>query len=381
VAEASYYYPRQYLLSLQTIPAPDKLRIEMANALQTPAGYLELLQELKTRIHAAQVRAAQAVSHELVLLYWSIGKDISERFGREGWGGKIVDRLAHDLQNEFPGVEGFSPRNLRYMRSLAEAWPEPEILQQLIAKLPWGHNLRVLDRIKDRPTREWYLRAALEYGWSQNILVLQISGRLHEREGKALTNFQRTLPPPGSDLAEQILKDPYNFDFLTVAEDAHEREIERGLLIHLRDLLLELGRGFAFVGSQVPLAVGEETFHIDLLFYHLRLHAYIVIELKTGSFKPEWAGKLNFYLSAVDDLIRTAPDGPTIGLLLCESHNNPVAEYALRDIAKPIGVSTYRVTRELPSPARDELPTVEDLQAVVTKLRKEMKQQRDREGT
>jgi len=381
VAEASYYYPRQYLLSLQTMPAPDKLRSEMENALQTPAGYAELLQELKARIHAAQVRAAQAVSHELVLLYWSIGKDISERFGREGWGGKIVDRLAHDLQNEFPGVEGFSPRNLRYMRSLAEAWPEPEILQQLIAKLPWGHNLRVLDRIKDRPTREWYLRAALEYGWSQNILVLQISGRLHEREGKALTNFQRTLPPPGSDLAEQILKDPYNFDFLTVAEDAHEREIERGLLIHLRDLLLELGRGFAFVGSQVPLAVGEETFHIDLLFYHLRLHAYIVIELKTGSFKPEWAGKLNFYLSAVDDLIRTAPDGPTIGLLLCESHNNPVAEYALRDIAKPIGVSTYRVTRELPSPARDELPTVEDLQAVVTKLRKEMKQQRDREGT
>jgi predicted nuclease of restriction endonuclease-like (RecB) superfamily len=174
------------------------------------------LQELKARIHAAQVRAAQAVSHELVLLYWSIGKDISERFGREGWGGKIVDRLAHDLQNEFPGIEGFSPRNLRYMRSLAEAWPETEILQQLIAKLPWGHNLRVLDRIKDRPTREWYLRAALEYGWSQNILVLQISGRLHEREGKALTNFQRTLPPPGSDLAEQILKDPYNFDFLTL---------------------------------------------------------------------------------------------------------------------------------------------------------------------
>jgi predicted nuclease of restriction endonuclease-like (RecB) superfamily len=363
------------------MPAPDKLRIEMANALQTPAGYAELLQELKARIHAAQVRAAQAVSHELVLLYWSIGKDISERFGREGWGGKIVDHLAHDLQNEFPGVEGFSPRNLRYMRSLAEAWPEPEILQQLVAKLPWGHNIRVLDRIKDRPTREWYLRAALEYGWSRDILVLQISSRLHEREGKALTNFQRTLPPPGSDLAEQILKDPYNFDFLTVAEDAHEREIERGLLIHLRDLLLELGRGFAFVGSQVPLPIGEETFYIDLLFYHVRLHAFIVIELKTGKFKAEWAGKLNFYLSAVDDLIRTAPDGPTIGLLLCESHNNPVAEYALRDIAKPIGVSTYRVTRELPSPVRDELPTVEDLQAVVTKLRKEMKQQRDREGT
>jgi predicted nuclease of restriction endonuclease-like (RecB) superfamily len=262
----------------------------MEKYLQPPAGYPELLQELKARIHAAQVRAAQAVSHELVLLYWSIGKEISERFGSEGWGGKIVDRLAHDLQNEFPGVEGFSPRNLRYMRSLAEAWPGGAILQQLIAKLPWGHNIRVLDRIKDRPTREWYLRTALEYGWSQNVLVLQISSRRHEREGKALTNFQRTLPPPDSDLAEQILKDPYNFDFLTVAEDAHEREIERGLLIHLRDLILELGRGFSFVGSQVPLTVGDETFYIDLLFYHLRLHSYFVIELKTKRFKPEYAG-------------------------------------------------------------------------------------------
>jgi predicted nuclease of restriction endonuclease-like (RecB) superfamily len=351
----------------------------MANALESPAGYAELLQELKTRIHAAQVRAAQAVSHELVLLYWSIGREILARQEAEGWGGKIIDRLAHDLQNAFPGVEGYSARSLKYMRALAAAWPEEAIVQQLIAQLPWGHNIRVLDRIKDRPTREWYLRAALEYGWSQNVLVLQISSRLHEREGKALTNFQRTLPPPGSDLAEQILKDPYNFNFLTVVEDAHEREIERGLLIHLRDLILELGRGFAFVGSQVPLTVGEETFYIDLLFYHVRLHAFIVIELKTGRFKPEWAGKLNFYLSAVDDLMRTAPDGPTIGLLLCESHNSPVVEYALRDVNKPIGVSTYRVTRELPSPVRDELPTVEDLEAVVTQLRKEMKRQRDRE--
>jgi predicted nuclease of restriction endonuclease-like (RecB) superfamily len=363
------------------MPAPDKLRSEMENALQTPAGYAELLQELKARIHAAQVRAAFAVSRELILLYWSIGREILTRQDAQGWGAKIVERLAHDLQMEFPGVEGFSARSLKYMRAFATAWPDEPIVQQLAAQLPWGHHMVLLDRLKTPVEREWYLRAAVEYGWSRNILVLQIKSALHEREGKALTNFQRTLPPPGSDLAEQILKDPYNFDFLTVAEDAHERDIERGLLIHLRDLLLELGRGFAFVGSQVPLPIGEETFYIDLLFYHVRLHAFIVIELKTGKFKAEWAGKLNFYLSAVDDLIRTAPDGPTIGLLLCESHNNPVAEYALRDIAKPIGVSTYRVTRELPSPVRDELPTVEDLQAVVTKLRKEMKQQRDREGT
>jgi predicted nuclease of restriction endonuclease-like (RecB) superfamily len=221
------------------------------NSLQLPSGYQEFLQDQKGRIRAAQVQAAFAVNRELILLYWSIGRDLSQRFAAEEWGGKIIDRLAQDLQSEFPGVEGFSPRNLRYMRSLAEAWPEEEILQQLVAKLPWSHNVRVLDRIKDRPTREWYLRAALEYGWSRDVLVLQIKSGLHEREGKALTNFPRALPPPDSDMAEQILKDPYNFDFLTVTAAAKEREIERGLLTHLRDLLLELGRGFSFVGSQV----------------------------------------------------------------------------------------------------------------------------------
>lgn len=343
----------------------------MKSPLQTPIGYLELLQELKTRIRGAQVRASLAVSRELILLYWSIGRDILSRQGSEGWGTRVIDRLSHDLQNEFPGVEGFSTRSLKYMRALAEAWPEDSIVQQLVAQLPWGHNLRVLDRIKDRPTREWYLREALEHGWSQNVLVLMISSRLHEREGKALTNFSRTLPPDGSDMAEQILRDPYNFDFLTLAGGFRERELERGLLIHLRDLLLELGRGFAFVGSQVPLLVGEDTFYIDLLFYHLRLHCYFVIELKTGKFKPEYAGKLNFYLSAADDLIRMAPDGPTLGLLLCEGRNGAVVEYALRDVAKPIGVSTYRVTRELPAPLKQDLPSIEDLQDVVEKLRDE----------
>jgi predicted nuclease of restriction endonuclease-like (RecB) superfamily len=338
-------------------------------SLQTPSGYPELLQDLKSRIQNAQVRAAFAVSRELVLLYWSIGRDILTRQGAEGWGARVIERLSHDLQVEFPGVEGFSPRSLKYMRSFAEAWPEKQIVQQVAALLPWGHHMVLLDRVKDAVLREWYLRAAVEYGWSRNVMVLQIQSGLHEREGKALTNFQRALPPPDSDLAEQILKDPYNFDFLTVSRAAHEREIERGLLNHLRDLLLELGRGFSFVGSQVPLEVGEETFYIDLLFYHLRLHCYFVIELKTGKFKPEWAGKLNFYLSAVDGLFRTGPDTPTIGLLLCETHSTAVVEYALQNIATPIGVSTYRVTRELPTAIREELPSVEDLQEVVTKLR------------
>jgi predicted nuclease of restriction endonuclease-like (RecB) superfamily len=346
-------------------------------SLQPPSGYPELLQELKGRIQNAQVRAAFAVSRELVLLYWSIGRDILARQGTEGWGTRVIDRLSHDLQVEFPGVEGFSPRSLKYMRALAEAWPDVSIVQQLIAQLPWGHNLRVLDRIKDRPTREWYLRAALEYGWSQDVLVLQIKSGLHEREGKALTNFQRSLPPPDSDLAERILKDPYNFDFLTVTQAAKEREIERGLLTHLRDLLLELGRGFAFVGSQVPLTVDGQTFYLDLLFYHVRLHCYFVFELKVGAFQPEHAGKLSFYLSAVNGTMRTPLDGPSIGILLCETRSGPIVEFTLENISQPIGVSTYHVTRELPVPIREELPTVEDLQEVINKLHLEMQTLRE----
>jgi predicted nuclease of restriction endonuclease-like (RecB) superfamily len=337
-----------------------------------PGGYPELLAELKTRIRTAQVHAAFAVNRELILLYCSVGRDILARQADQGWGAKVIDRLAKDLQTEFPGIQGFSPRSLKYMRSFAAAWPDEAIVQQVAAQLPWGHHMVLLDRAKDAATRLWYLRAAVEHGWSRNILVHMIQGSMHEREGKALTNFRRTLPPEGSDMAEQILRDPYNFDFLTLADDYKERELERGLLIHLRDLLLELGRGFAFVGSQVPLVVGDETFYIDLLFYHLRLHAYFVIELKTGKFKPEYAGKLNFYLSAADDLIRTPPDGPTLGLLLCEGRNGAVVEYALRDVAKPIGVSTYRVTRELPAPLQQALPSIEDLEGVVEKLRGEL---------
>jgi predicted nuclease of restriction endonuclease-like (RecB) superfamily len=258
------------------------------------------------------------------------------------------------------------------MRSLAEAWPEEEILQLLVAKLPWSDNVPVLDRIKDRPTREWYLRAALEYGWSRDVLVLQIKSRLREREGKALTNFQRALPPPDSDMAERILKDPYNFDFLTVTEAAKEREIERGLLTHLRDLLLEPGRGFSFVGSQVPVTVDGQTFYIDLLFYHVRLHRYFVFERKVRAFQPELAGRLGFYLTEANRTMRTSIDGPSIGVLLCESRSVPLVEFALENTSQPIGVSTYQVTRELPAPMQEELPSVEDLREVVNKLRSEM---------
>ena len=282
----------------------------MENSLQTPSGYPELLQELKSRIERAQVRAAFAVSRELVLLYWSIGRDILARQGTEGWGAKVIDRLSHDLQIEFPGRRRLQPAQPQVYavlcRGLAGAANSAAGCCTIALGPPYGAS----GPAQGSALREWYLRAAVEYGWSRNVMVLQIKSGLHEREGKALTNFQRALPPPDSDLAEQILKDPYNFDFLTVTKKAHEREIERGLLNHLRDLLLELGRGFSFVGSQVPLEVGGETFYLDLLFYHVRLHCYFVIELKIGKFKPEWAGKLNFYLSAVDGILRTPAGCP-----------------------------------------------------------------------
>jgi len=230
--------------------------------------------------------------------------------------------------------------------------------------------------VKDSTARDWYLVAAVREGWSREALGHMVEGGLYEREGKSLTNFMQTLPPEQSEMAVQVLRDPYNFDFLTLTHPLEERKLERGLLTHMRDLLLELGRGFAFVGSQVPLLVGAETFYLDLLFYHVRLHCYFVIELKIGKFKPEYAGKLNFYLSAVDGLMRTERDEPTIGFLLCESHEGAVVEYSFKDIAKPIGVSSYRVTRELPAPVRDELPTVEDLQGVVAKLKGELDQLR-----
>ena len=370
---------------MQELPSPGDrqkrdcascMDMAMKTSLELPAGYAALLEDLKSRIRTAQVRASFAVNRELILLYWYIGQVISSRFQSEEWGTRIVNRLATDLQAEFPGVEGFSPRNLRYMRSFAEAWPNSAMLPQLVATLPWGHQRVLLDKVKDSNVREWYLKAALEYGWSRAIFVQQIESCLHERQGKALTNFSRTLPPGDSDLAEQILKDPYNFDFLSLGPSARERELERGLLIHLRDLLLELGRGFAYVGSQVPLTVAEETFYVDLLFYHVRLHCYLVIELKLGPFKPEYAGKLNFYLSAVDGILRTERDDPTIGLLLCESRNGPVVEYAFKDIQKPIGVSTYRVTRELPTVLQSEVPSIEDLENVVEKLRSELQEAR-----
>lgn len=284
-----------------------------------PEGYDDFLRDLKRRIREAQGRAALAVNRELVLLYWEVGRDILGRQQQQGWGARVIDRLAADLHHAFPEMRGFSPRNLKYMRAFAEAWPDEPIVQQVAAQLPWFHHCVLLDKVKVPAEREWYVRQTIQQGWSRNVLVHQIESGIYHRQGKAHSNFDRTLPAPQSELAQQILKDPYNFDFLTLGSDAHERELERGLLEHVNAFLLELGVGFAFVGNQYPIKVGGEDFRLDLLFYHLRLRCYVVIDLKMSDFRPEFAGKMNFYLSAADDLLRHPDDQPSIGIILCKT--------------------------------------------------------------
>ncbi|WP_114859759.1 PDDEXK nuclease domain-containing protein [Azospirillum brasilense] len=321
-------------------------------------GYASLLAELKERIRTARLRAAVAVNQELILLYWSIGRDILDRQTAAGWGARIVDRLAADLRRDFPEMTGLSPRNLKYMRALAEAFPDRQIVQQVVARLPWGHAVKLVETIKDSVERLWYARQAVEHGWSRNVLVHQIESGLYARQGKALTNFARTLPAPQSDLAQELIKDPYSFDFLSLGPDISERELELGLLEHLRALILELGKGFAFVGSQYHLEVGGQDYYLDLLFYHLRLRCFVIVELKIEDFKPEFAGKMNFYLSAVDDQLRHETDAPSIGIILCKGKNEVIVEYALRDSAKPMGVAEYRLSAALPDVLQAELPTV-----------------------
>jgi predicted nuclease of restriction endonuclease-like (RecB) superfamily len=419
-------------------------------AASVPTGYGPLLAELKSRVRAAQVRAALSVNRELIALYWDIGRVILQRQQAEGWGAKVVARLAADLRAEFPEIKGFSARNLDYMLAFAEAWGGDVILQQPVAKLavgnatspgqqspgndsltgvgesvrpnvsqpviplpggklsqpatespiatgaivqqvvgessgsilqqavalspakppepvaslPWGHNLVVLTKLKKPAERLWYAQAALRHGWSRAVLTVQIESQAHRRMGKALTNFAQTLPPPQSDLAQQVLKDPYTFDFLTLSAEARERELEQGLTEQIQKFLVELGVGFAFVGRQQHVEVGGEDYYLDLLFYHLKLRCFVVLDLKMEAFKPEFAGKMNFYLTAVDEQMRHANDQPTIGLLLCKEKNRLTVEYALRDMKKPIGVAEWktRLVESLPKQLRGALPSVEDLE-------------------
>lgn len=331
--------------------------------LPVPAGYDELLRSLKERVRAAQLRAALSVNRELVLLYWQIGRDILTRQNQEGWGAKVIDRLATDLRRTFPELKGLSARNLKYMRALAEAWPEEGIVQEVLARITWYHNLTIVEKLKVAEERIWYAHQTIEHGWSRNVLVHQIESGLFHRQGKAITNFEKTLPSPQSELAQQVIKDPYNFDFLSLGTEVQERELHRGLLAHLREFLLELGVGFALVGSEYPIEVGCQDFSIDLLFYHLKLRCFVVVDLKVTDFRPEFAGKMNFYLSAVDDLLRHSDDQPSVGIIISKSKNRVVAEYALRDMRKPIGVSEHQLTTALPDTLRGRLPTVEELEA------------------
>lgn len=333
-----------------------------------PSGYADWLAELKTRIHSAQQRAALAVNRELVQLYWQIGHDILERQAREGWGSKVIERLAHDLRTAFPDMKGFSRANLMYMRAFAESWPDESIVQQAVGQLPWGHNLVLLTRLKEPRQRLAYAQRAIQHGWSRAVLNIHIETRLLEREGKALTNFEARLPAPSSDLAQQTLKDPYLFDFLGVDREASEREIESALVQHVTRFLLELGAGFAFVGRQVLLEVGGDDFFIDLLFYHLKLHCYVVVEMKAEKFKPEHLGQLGFYLTAVDAQVKAEQDAPTIGLLLCKSKNKVVAEYALRDSAQPMGVAEYQLLENLPADLQTRLPSIEQIERALAGL-------------
>lgn len=357
----------------------------MSKKKPTPlADYAGLLGEIKTRIRQSQARAILAVNAELIHLYWDIGRMLEGRQQHEGWGTAVIPRLAKDLKNALPEVKGFSERNIGRMIAFYRAYPTPEaILPQAAAKLPatsevtdpavtadsvlwtipWFHHVVLLEKVKGLDHRLWYMQQTVAQGWSRSVLELQIKSGSHARQGKAITNFGEHLPPEQSDLVTQSLKDPYVFDFLTLAEPFRERELETGLLRHLQKFLIELGSGFAFVGRQYRLEVGDEDFYVDLLFYHLHLRCFVVIDLKKGAFKAEYAGKMNFYLSVADDKLRHAADAPSIGLILCQDRNKLVAEYALRGMSKPIGVSEYELTRALPKELQSSLPTIESIEA------------------
>lgn len=323
--------------------------------------YISIINSIKKEIVNSQYKAAVSVNRELVLLYYNIGCIINEH---KTWGNKFIENLAYDIKLEFPDSKGYSVRNLKYMSKFAEEYPDREFVQQVVAQIPWGHNVVLLDKLSDFDQRKWYIEKCSENGWSRNVLIHQIESGLYERQAIAekISNFENHLPADQSELAIQTMKDPYIFDFIPFKEDMVERDIENALVKDITKLLLELGTGFAFLGNQYHLNIGGDDFYIDLLFYNLNLRCYIVIELKTGDFKPEYAGKLNFYLSAVDDILKSDTDNPSIGLLLCKSKNNLVAEYSLKDMSKPIGISEYKITNSLPKEFENQLPSVEDIQ-------------------
>lgn len=344
----------------QTLP-----RISAKNLL---TGYEEFFSDLKTRIRSAQIKAALSVNREMIAVYWEIGKGIVERQEKAGWGDAVVERLAGDLRHEFPEMKGFSRSNIFGMRQFYLTYKsDSEFVQQLVGQIPWGHHQVIIAKVKDSAAREWYIQQTIEYGWSRNVLRHHVETDLYRRQVQTekTANFAATLPPEQSDLVLQTLKDPYIFDFLMLDREAKERNLEKALVEKLRDFLLELGAGFAFLGSQYHLEVGDQDFYIDLLFYHHRLRCLVAIDLKMGDFKPADAGQMNFYLSALDDLVRHTEDRPSVGIVLCKGKNRTLAEYALRDVNKPIGVSSYQTTADLPSDLAHALPSPQELERVL----------------
>ena len=337
------------------------MRMEDLQMLMNSGEYLDLVQSIKQEIQSAQYRAALNVNRELICLYYGIGSAINEH---KTWGNKFIENLATDIRLAFPEAKGYSVRNLKYMAKFAATYPDREFVQTVSAQIPWSHNVAILDKVKTEEQREWYIRKTAENGWSHSVLVHQIESNLYERQviANKVNNFETHLASPQSELAAQTMKDPYVFDFIPFKEDMMERDIEQALVKDVTKLLLELGTGFAFLGNQYHLNVGGDDFYIDLLFYNLNLRCYVVIELKTGEFKPEYAGQLNFYLSAVDGILKKENDHPSIGLLLCKSKNDLVAEYALKDMSKPMGVSAYKVTSSLPEELQRQLPSIEDIE-------------------
>lgn len=374
--------------------------------METDKTYIELLTELKKKIRQAQHRVALSVNTEMLVLYWSMGNDISTKIKEAGWGAKVIDSLSKDLRSEFPDSKGFSVRNLKYMRAFADAYPNflqgdlsksgkaivqptvaqledtdyqkdnfvqeglaqikkdsSPIVQGKLAQLSWYHHITLLDKVKDKEMRFFYIQKTIENSWTRDVMVFQIESRLHERQGQAITNFEHTLPKSQSDLAKQMLKNPYVFDIMDISEDIKELELEKALIKEIRKLMLELGKGFAYVGNQYHLQVGNEDFYLDLLFYNFHLHSFVVFELKIGDFKPEYAGKLNFYVNAIDEQIKSERDNPTIGVLLCKTPNETVIKYSLKGINSPLGVADY----QLPKKLKSDMPTIEELESAIEK--------------
>jgi len=344
-------------------------------------NYQHALQSLKDKIRQARQQAIVAVNSQLLLVYWEIGQVILQQQHEEGWGARIIDKLAADLKFEFPDLKGLSVRNLKYMRAFSAAYPDvativqspiaqidrdensaAAIVQSPIAQISWTHHIKLLDKVADAEERTFYIQKTVENGWSVAVLTHQIATGLYRRQGSAVTNFKSTLPVTQSDLAQQMLKNPYIFDFVGLTEEMKERDVERALIAHLKKFLLELGRGFAYVGNQYNLGVGDQDYFLDLLFYNYHLHCFVIFELKVGDFKPEFAGKLNFYTNAIDEQVRGGEDKPTIGVLLCKSANETIVKYALKGIDSPLGVAEYQLASALPQDLKSELPSIEELE-------------------